>query len=100
MPQQMKEYSDNMGKQHDDDGIINYDADENGLEDDEDFDIFNENEDVTREADEAYLDMLNDITGSGNNVVQFLMGEEWDQDLDKDYDNYTRTLMALISSSP
>ena len=43
MIQHMKEYSENLGKNHDDDGIIDDDAKENGLEDDDDFDGFDKN---------------------------------------------------------
>ena len=46
----MKEDSENKGKNHDDDGAIDDDAEENGLGDNEDFDGFDENEDVTSEA--------------------------------------------------
>ena len=50
MKQQMKEDIENKGKHHDDDGAIDDDAEENGLGDNEDFDGFDENEDVTSEA--------------------------------------------------
>jgi len=95
MTQQMKEESENQGKHHDDDGAIDDDAEENGLGDNEDFDGFDENEDVTSEADEAYMDALNKLTGSGNDVAQFLMGEDWDQDLDEDDEDYTSPLDAV-----
>ena len=50
MEQQTKEESKNVVNHHDDDGIINDNAEENGLEDDGDFDVFHDNEDVTRKA--------------------------------------------------
>ena len=50
MTQQMKEESENQGKHHYDDGAINDDAEENRLGENEDYDGFNENEDVTSEA--------------------------------------------------
>ena len=53
----------------------------NGLVDNEDFDGFDKNDNVASEADEAYMDTLNKLTGRGNDVAQFLMGEDWDQDL-------------------
>ena len=40
--------------------------------------------DVTSEADKLYMDALNNIIVSRNNVDQLLMGEDWDQDLGKD----------------
>ena len=43
MIQQMKEAIENLGKQHDDDDTINDDAEENGLEDDDNFDVFHKN---------------------------------------------------------
>ena len=95
----MKEESENPGKHHDDEGAINDDAEENGLGDDDNFDNFDDNEDVTREADEAYMDVLNNITGRENNVIQFLMGEDWDQDLDEDDEYYNIPLVVLIISS-
>ena len=67
------EESDNLVNHHDDYGIINDGAGVNGMEDDEDFDGFHDNEGVTNEAEEASMDVLIKITGSGNNVYQFLM---------------------------
>ena len=46
----MKEESENQGKHHDDDGVINDDAEENVLGENEDSDGFDDNEDVTSEA--------------------------------------------------
>ena len=43
--------------------------------------------------------MLNKLTGSGNDVVQLLVGEDWDKDLDKDDDDCTSLLTELIRSS-
>ena len=95
----MKEEIENLGKHQDDYVIINDDAEENGLEDDEDFYGFHNNEDVTSEAGEAYMDTLNNIKVIGKDIYQFLMGEYWYQDLDNDGKDYTSSLMELISSS-
>ena len=65
----MKENRKDTGNHLDDDGIIDDDTKGNGMEGDKDFDVFHNNEDVTSEADEAYMDTLNDLTGSGNNVT-------------------------------
>ena len=65
MTHNIKEESDNTGKHHDDDGTIDDDKEENGLGDDEDFDGFDKNEDVTSETDEVYICALNNRTGSG-----------------------------------
>ena len=54
---------------------------------------FDENEDVTSEADRAYMDTLNKLTGSGKYVYHVLMREDWDQDLGKDNKDYTGTFM-------
>ena len=71
---------------------------ENGLGGDGYFYGCDKNEDVTSKSDNAYMDMLNKITGSGNNVAQLLMGEDWDQELDGDYGDYTIPLMELMIS--
>ena len=63
-----------MGKHHDNYGSIDDDTDGNGLENHENFDGFQDNEDVAREAEEAYMDALNKITGRGNDVYRLLMG--------------------------
>ena len=63
--------------------------------DNEDFYGYDENEDVTSEADKSYIDALNKLTGRGNDVSQFLMGKDWYQDLDKDYKDYTSPLDAI-----
>ena len=55
--------------------------------------------DVTSEADKLYMDALNNIIFSRNDVDQLLMGEDWDQDLDEDDEDYTSPLMNLTSSS-
>ena len=96
MAQQIKEESENPGKHHDDYGIIN--AEENVLKGDKDFYGFHDNEDVASKAEEAYMDALYKHTGSRKYVAQFFMGEDWDQDLDKNYENYTSTLTNLIRS--
>ena len=51
MTQKMKEDSDNPGMHHDDYGIIDDDVEKNGMKENEDFDGFHENEDVTSEDD-------------------------------------------------
>ena len=51
MIQQMKEYSENLGKRHYDDDTLDDDAEKNLLEENEDFYEFHDNEDVTNEAD-------------------------------------------------
>ena len=51
MAQYINEDSENPGKKHDDDGIIDDDSKENGLEEDEDFDGFHKNEDIISEFD-------------------------------------------------
>ena len=84
MTQQMKKEVENPGKHHDDDGIFDDDDAKNGLEDDEYFDGFHNNEDVTSKADQTYMGVLNKLTRSGKDVTQFLMGEDWDRDPDKD----------------
>ena len=88
-----------MGKHHDDDGIIDDDYKENGMQYSEDFDGINENEDCTSEADKDYIDVLDKITDRGENISQLLMGEDWYQDLDDNDDYYTSPLMDLISYS-
>ena len=51
---------------------------------DEEFDWFDQNKDVTSDTEKAYMDALNKITDSRNNVYQFLMGQEQYQGLGKD----------------
>ena len=55
--------------------------------DDDDFEGFGEDEDVTSEADEAYMEALSKLKAGGD-VGQFLIGEDWDQE-DDDDDMYT-----------
>ena len=69
------------------------------MEEDEDYDWFHDNEDVTRKADKSYMDLLNKLIVRGNYVSQFLMGDYWYQKLYKDYEDYTSTLMELIRYS-
>ena len=88
-----------MGKHHDDDGAINDEAKENGLGENDNFDGFDDNEDVASEADETYMDMLNKLAGSGTFVAKFLMGEDWYQDLDEDNEDVISPLMKFIRSS-
>ena len=45
------------------------------------------------------MDVLNKLTGRQNNVTQFLMVEDWDQDLYEDDKDYPSPLMGLIGSS-
>ena len=94
MVQHMKEESENPGKQHDDDGIIYYDAEENVLGDDEYFHGFDDNEDATSKYYKDYMDALNNLTGSRDDVSQFLIGEDWYQYLYKDDEDYTILLMV------
>ena len=60
----MKEESDNQGKQHDYDGAIYDDAEGNGLGDNEDFDGFDDNEDVTSEALPIMVNFLCQVIAS------------------------------------
>ena len=61
----MKKERDNTGKKYDDDGTIDDGAKENVLRDNKYFYGFDENEDVTSGADNAYMDVLNKLTCSG-----------------------------------
>ena len=88
-----------MGKHHDDDCAINDESKENGLGENDNFDGFDDNEDVASEADETYMDMLNKLAGSGTFVAKFLMGEDWYQDLDEDNEDVISPLMKFIRSS-
>jgi len=90
MTERMKEEAER--EDDDEDGDIEEDAEE-GEGDEEDFEGFDENEDVTSEADEAYMEALNKLTGSGADVGRFLIGDDWDADADDDDDeNYTSPL--------
>jgi len=77
-------------EEDDDDAHAIEDEAEDG--DDDDFEGFGEDEDVTSDADEAYMDALNKLSGSGSDVARFLIGEDWDQDADDDDDDYTSPL--------
>ena len=99
MINKMKENRKDTGNHLDDDGIIDDDTKGNGMEGDKNFYVFHNNEDVTSEAGEAYMDTLNNIKVIGKDIYQFLMGEYWYQDLDNDGKDYTSSLMELISSS-
>ena len=46
--------------------------------------MFDKNEDVTRKSVQAYMDLLNKLTGIGEYDFQFFIKEEWDQDLNDD----------------
>ena len=63
MTQTMNEDSDNQGKHHDGDDAINDNAEENGMGYNKDFNGFDKNEDVTRDADETYMYTLEKLTG-------------------------------------
>ena len=69
--------------------VDDFDDDDEDVVDDEESDDegFDENEDVSSKADEAYLDALNKLSGGGNEVTQFLAGESWgdDDDYEDDY---------------
>ena len=88
MTQQIKEESENPWKHHDYDGAVDDDAEENGLEDDEDFYGFEENEYVTSEADKVYMYVLNNITGR-----KMLPSSSW-------WRNGIRTLTRMIRTTP
>jgi hypothetical protein len=47
---------------------------------------------VVDDADKAYMDALNNL--SGGDVARFLIGDDWDQD-DDDDDDYTSPLDAV-----
>ena len=98
MTQVTKEESENPQKNHDDYVIIDDYAEENGLEDDENFGGFHNNQDVTSDADKAYMDAMDQLTDSGNNTTQSLMGEYWYQGIEEDDKDYTSPLMDLTSS--
>ncbi|KAL7531578.1 hypothetical protein ACHAXR_006571, partial [Thalassiosira sp. AJA248-18] len=49
--------------------------------DDDEWEGFDENEDVTNPNDEAYMSALNKLTAGGD-VSQFLLGDGWDDDFD------------------
>ena len=74
------------------------DAKKIGLGDGEYFYGFDDNEDVTSKAHDAYMDALKNITGSGNYDAQFCIGYNSYQELDDNYEDYIRPLMELISS--
>ena len=60
----MKKERENTGKKYYYDGTIDDGDKENGLRDNKGFYGFDENEDVTSEADNAYMDVLNKLTCS------------------------------------
>ena len=64
----------------DDDANIEPEAEE-----DDEWEGFDENEDVTNANDEAYMSALNKLTAGGD-MSQFLLGGGWDDDFD-DYDD-------------
>lgn len=68
--------------QKDDDAAIEPEA-----ADEDDWDGFNEDEDVTNPNDEAYMSALNKLTAGGD-VTQFLMGDGWDDDFDDLEDDF------------
>ena len=92
----MKEESYNLGNHHKYDSDINDDTKENGLGRNEFFYGFDDNEDVTSNADKVDMYALNNITGNGNDVSHLLMGDNWYEDLDK---YYIIPLIGFIRSS-
>jgi len=66
--------------QKDDDAAIEPEAG-----DDDEWEGFDENEDVTNPSDEAYMSALNKLTAGGD-ISQFLMGDGWDDDFDDEDD--------------
>eukprot|EP00584_Thalassiosira_punctigera_P008909 CAMPEP_0172545150 /NCGR_PEP_ID=MMETSP1067-20121228/15144_1 /TAXON_ID=265564 ORGANISM="Thalassiosira punctigera, Strain Tpunct2005C2" /NCGR_SAMPLE_ID=MMETSP1067 /ASSEMBLY_ACC=CAM_ASM_000444 /LENGTH=1077 /DNA_ID=CAMNT_0013331839 /DNA_START=115 /DNA_END=3348 /DNA_ORIENTATION=+ len=69
--------------QKDDDAAIEPEAGD----DDDGWEGFGEDEDVTSPNDEAYVSALNKLTAGGD-VSQFLLGEAWDDDFDDLDDDY------------
>ncbi|KAL9179851.1 hypothetical protein ACHAXT_007821 [Thalassiosira profunda] len=68
--------------QKEDDAAIEPEAGE-----DDEWEGFDENEDVTNPNDEAYMSALNKLTAGGD-ISQFLMGEGWDDDFDDLEDDF------------
>ena len=66
--------------QKEDDAAIEPEAGE-----DDEWEGFDENEDVTNPHDEAYMSALNKLT-TGGGVEQFLLGDAWDDDYDEEDD--------------
>ncbi|KAL3779480.1 hypothetical protein HJC23_000039 [Cyclotella cryptica] len=72
------------GHTEDDDGAI--EAEDEG---DDDWEGFEENEDVTNVHDVAYMSALNKLSAAGD-VSQFLLGgDDWDDELDDDEDYHS-----------
>mmetsp|Transcript_46986 Transcript_46986/g.69588 ORF Transcript_46986/g.69588 Transcript_46986/m.69588 type:complete len:1060 (+) Transcript_46986:78-3257(+) len=83
----MKEDSEKKDDGEDDD-VLEDDAGNQEDEDEDDEYGFAEDEDVTNEDDEAYMEALNKLSGSGNDISRFLVGDDWDADDDDDDDDY------------
>lgn len=77
-------YDDAEKKEDEEDDVL----EEEEEEVDEDEDGYGEDEDVTSETEEAYMDALNKLSGTGD-ISNFLVGEDWDQDGDDLDDDYT-----------
>mmetsp|Transcript_2586 Transcript_2586/g.5551 ORF Transcript_2586/g.5551 Transcript_2586/m.5551 type:complete len:1070 (-) Transcript_2586:974-4183(-) len=69
------------GQKDDDVAIVPEAGDDDGWEG------FDENEDVTNPSDEAYMSALNKLS-SGVDVSQFLLGDGWDDDFDDLEDDF------------
>merc|ERR1711957_519044 len=66
---------------------------------DDDSEGFAEDEDVHSGEDEAYLDALNTLS-SGNELHQFLVGEDWDDDDIDELYFFSDTLKASFLREP
>lgn len=89
MTEKMKEEADKEENEEDDE----QDFEEEAEEYDDDDEGFGEDEDVTNEADEMYMDALNQLSsGGGDAVARFLIGEDWDADYDDDDDDFVSPL--------
>ena len=87
MTESMKEEAE---KEDNEEGNFEEEAEE---EDDDDYEGFGEDEDVTNEADEMYMDALNQLSSGGDNAVaRFLMGEAYDDDYDDDDEDFVSPL--------
>jgi hypothetical protein len=78
----MKEESEKGNTGNDDNAI---EAEDEG--DEEEWEGFDESEDVTNNQDTAYMSALNKLSAAGD-ISQFLLGDGWDDDLDDDDDDY------------
>jgi len=88
MTEKMKEEAEKEDSQE---GNFEEEAEEEDEE--EAFEGFGEDEDVTNEADELYMNALNQLSSGGDNAVaRFLMGEAFDDDFDDDDDDFMSPL--------